>query len=276
MHILVTNDDGVTAPGLLALTQAMHATGAEVSVLAPDRNWSGGGHVKTIDRPLRVRDLTLADGSPAMASDGAPSDCVALALLGFLHKKVDLVVSGVNPMANFGHDVTYSGTVTAAMEAVIWGVPAVAFSLDTIETHLTRLDYSSAATIALQVVSTIQQHPIPAGILLNVNIPYLPQQQIKGIRITRQGMRVYRDALDQRTDPRGRAYFWIGGEAPTGIPEEGTDIGALSEGYVSITPLQLDLTAYPALHLLRNWQWQQPTKAEMIEATQWVSATGEI
>ncbi len=129
MHILVTNDDGVTALGLLALAQAMRSLpDVKVSVLAPDRNWSGSGHVKTLERPLRVRDVTLADGSTAFTSDGAPSDCVALALLGFFEEKIDLVVSGINPMHNLGHDVTYSGTVTAAMEAVIWDTPGIAFS----------------------------------------------------------------------------------------------------------------------------------------------------
>lgn len=254
MHILVTNDDGVLAPGLFALAQAMRQLG-DVSILAPDRNWSGGGHVKTIDRPLRVREALLPDGSVALASDGAPSDCVALALLGFFAQKIDLVVSGINPMPNLGHDVTYSGTVTAAMEAVIWGVPAIAFSLDTQENHLGSLDYSPAARQARRIVQTVLAHRLPAGILLNVNIPYLPEEQIKGIRITRQGMRVYRDRLDQRIDPRGRPYYWIGGDAPTGIPEAGTDIGALAEGYVSITPLQLDLTAYPALHRLAAFNW---------------------
>jgi 5'-nucleotidase len=254
MHILVTNDDGVTAPGLLALAQEMRSLG-QVSILAPERNWSGGGHVKTLDRPLRIKEVPLADGSLALASDGAPSDCVALALLGFLPDKVDLVVSGINPMANFGHDVTYSGTVTAAMEAVIWGVPAVAVSLDTHENHLGALDYAAAARVARSVVQTIQTNHLPAGILLNVNVPYLPEAEIKGVKMTRQGMRVYRDRLDQRVDPRGRPYFWIGGDAPTGLPEDGTDIGALAEGYVSVTPLQLDLTAYPALHVMSAWSW---------------------
>jgi len=126
MHILVTNDDGVLAPGILALARAMRPLG-QVTILGPDRNWSGGGHVKTIHRPLRVQEVTLADGSTAFASDGAPSDCVALALLGFIPDKIDLVVSGINPHANMGHDVTYSGTVTAAMEAVISSVPGIAF-----------------------------------------------------------------------------------------------------------------------------------------------------
>ena len=268
MHILVTNDDGVTAPGLLALVQAMRELG-NVSILAPDRNWSGSGHVKTLDRPLRIREVQLADGTPALASDGAPSDCVALALLGFFPQKIDLVVSGINAMANLGHDVTYSGTVTAAMEAVIWGVPGIAFSLDARQNHLTNLDYAPAAHYAQIVIRTILSHQLPAGILLNVNIPHLPLEQIHGLRATRQGLRVYRDRLDQRIDPRGQPYFWIGGDAPTGLAEAGTDFGALNDGFVSLTPLQLDLTAYPALHMLKNWRWQpeeggadsQPAKA---------------
>lgn len=255
MHILVTNDDGVSAPGLLALAQAMRRLG-EVSILAPDRNWSGGGHVKTIDRPLRIKEVVLADGSNALAADGAPSDCVALALLGFLPENVDLVVSGINPMPNLGHDVTYSGTVTAAMEAVIWGHPAVAFSLDSPENHLSALDYETAAVVARRVVETVLEYSLPAGILLNVNVPYRSLDEIQGFRMTRQGLRVYRDRLDQRTDPRGRPYYWIGGDAPTGIPEPGTDVGALHDGYVAITPLQLDLTAYPALHRMNAWDWK--------------------
>src|SRR5689334_5636267 len=140
MHILVTNDDGITAPGLLALAQEMRKLG-KVTVMAPDRNWSASGHVKTMERPLRVREVTLADGSAAFTSDGAPSDCVALALLGLIKEKVDLVVSGINPHANLGHDVTYSGTVTAAMEAVIAGVRGVAVSLDSPEGYKEALDY---------------------------------------------------------------------------------------------------------------------------------------
>jgi 5'-nucleotidase len=155
MHILVTNDDGVTAPGLLALANAMRSIpDVKVSVLAPDRNWSGSGHVKTIDRPLRVKEVTLADGSLAFASDGAPSDCVALALLGFFDEKIDLVVSGINPMPNLGHDVTYSGTVTAAMEALIWDTSSIAFSLGSVENHLGTIDYTAASEIARRVAVT--------------------------------------------------------------------------------------------------------------------------
>jgi 5'-nucleotidase len=256
MNILITNDDGVTAPGLLALAQAMRDIG-NVTVLAPDRNWSGGGHVKTIDRPLRIQTVPLADGTSAFTSDGAPSDCVALALLGFVPEKVDLVVSGINPAANLGHDVTYSGTVTAAMEAVIWGVPGIAFSLDTNGHDWDEIDYGPAGQVARSIVSEISRQRLPAGVLLNINVPGLPVDQIRGIRVTRQGMRVYRDRLDVRQDPRSRPYYWIGGEAPSGVPEKGTDIGALAKGYVSVTPLQLDLTAYPTLQVLKKWELEK-------------------
>ncbi|MBN1888906.1 MAG: 5'/3'-nucleotidase SurE [Thermoflexales bacterium] len=252
MHILVTNDDGVTAPGLLALAQAMRELG-QVSVLAPDHNWSASGHVKTLDRPLRIKEVMLADGTPALTSDGAPSDCVSLVLLGFLPEKVDMVVSGINPNANVGHDVTYSGTVTAAMEAVIGGVPGVAVSLDSPDNHLSAIDYAAAAGIARQIVQATIENSLPHDVLLNVNVPYLPHDQIKGFRITRQGTRVYRSRLDSRQDPRGKPYYWIGGDAPTSIPEKGTDAGALAEGYVSITPLQLDLTAYNIVTSLGTW-----------------------
>ena len=263
MHILVTNDDGVQAPGLLALVQNMRALG-EVTVLAPDHNWSASGHVKTMERPLRVREVELADGSLALCSDGAPSDCVALALLGVVQKKIDLVVSGINPNANIGHDVTYSGTVTAAMEAVIAGVPGVAVSLDS-KPGQGELDYGPAARVAARVVNricagnlsanTLTSGLLPAGVLLNINVPAIPEQQIKGVMLTRQGLRVYRDALDARIDPRGRPYYWIGGEFPTGVDEEGTDFGALTAGYVSITPLQLDLTAREVLESFKSVKW---------------------
>ena len=255
MHILVTNDDGVQAPGLLALAQEMRVLG-DVTVFAPDRNWSASGHVKTMDRPLRVKEMTLADGSPALSTDGAPSDSVALALLGVVKKKIDLVVSGINPHENIGHDVTYSGTVTAAMEAVIGGVPGMAVSLHAPDDFHGTLDYSTAAQKARQVAAKVLKEGIPEGVLLNVNVPYLKLDEIKGFMITRQGLRVYRDALDARTDPRGRPYYWIGGDFPTGIVEEGTDYGAIKAGYVSITPLQLDLTAWDAMEVMKKWEWK--------------------
>lgn len=263
-HILVTNDDGVLAPGLLALVQEMRELG-KVSVLAPDRNWSGGGHVKTLDRALRVREFRLADGTPAFASDGAPSDCVALATLGYFKEPIDLVVSGINVGANLGHDVTYSGTVTAAMEAAIAGVPGVAVSLETLEGHNGEIDYGPAARAARRVVQHVIENGLPAEILLNVNVPFLKADEMRGFRLTRLGLRVYHSRLDERIDPRGRPYYWIGGEAPTGVPERGTDIGALAEGYVSITPLHLDLTAYHVLTDLNTWSWDEDTAIPFFE-----------
>jgi 5'-nucleotidase len=255
MHILVTNDDGVQAPGLLALAQELRTLG-KVTVFAPDRNWSASGHVKTLDRPLRVREVLLADNTPAYSCDGAPSDCVALPLMGFVEEKIDVVVAGINPNANIGHDVTYSGTVTAAMEAVITGcIPGIAVSLDVPENHSGPLDYNSAAGVARKVTAKVMADNLPAGVLLNVNVPYLTGEQFKGIMVTRQGLRVYLDKLERRVDPRGRPYYWIGGEAPTGILEEGTDFGALKAGYVSITPLQLDLTAREAMEVMKKWEW---------------------
>lgn len=255
MHILITNDDGVTAPGLAALAQEMKPLG-KVTVLAPDHNWSASGHVKTLDRPLRVKELPAWDGVQVFASDGAPSDCVALAVLGILSEKIDLVVSGINPNANLGHDVTYSGTVTAAMEAAIWEIPGIAVSLNAPENHLGGLDYGPAARIGRQVAAQVIANGLAQATLLNVNVPYLPYEQIKGILFTRQGMRLYRDALVARNDPRGRPYYWIGGEAPTGIPDEGTDFGALARGFVSITPLQMDMTAYRVMDNLRTWKFE--------------------
>lgn len=250
MHILVTNDDGVLAPGLLALARAMKPFG-DVTVLAPDRNWSGGGHVKTLHRPLRVRETTLADGTPALMSDGAPSDCVALAMLGRV-PGIDLVVSGINTYGNLGHDVTYSGTVTAAMEAVIAGVPGFAFSLAAGDETAER-DYGPAAGYAGRIVGMAIERGLTPNLLLNVNVPGIPADQIRGVRVTRQGLRVYRDRLDERIDPRGQPYYWIGGEHPTGVPDEGTDFGALEEGYVSVTPLRLDLTDYAMMEQLAGW-----------------------
>jgi len=254
MHFLVTNDDGVFAPGLLVLAHQIRQLG-KVTIVAPDRNWSASGHVKTLKRPLRVKQVQLSDGTLAYASDGAPSDCVALPVLGLLDEPIDLVVSGINPNANLGHDATYSGTVTAAMEAAISGLPGVAVSLDAPEYHSGPLDYSSAARVARLVVEEAMPRQFPEYVLLNVNVPYLPFDQIKGFKVTRQGLRVYRDALIRREDPRGRPYYWIGGDAPTGVVEEGTDIGVLSAGYVSVTPLSLDLTAYDCLEHVRTWKF---------------------
>lgn len=260
MHILVTNDDGVQAPGLLALARAARTLSDKVTVLAPDHNWSASGHVKTLHRPLRVTETELADGTTAWTSDGAPSDCVALAQLGFIPEKIDLVLSGINPNANIGHDVTYSGTVTAAMEAAIWGIPGIAVSLDRPEDLSGPVDYSPAAEAARRIVLWLrEQDGLPEDMVLNVNVPYGPLAEMKGFRITRQGLRIYRDELVRRLDPRGKPYYWIGGEAPTGVEEPGTDYGALLAGYVSITPIQLDLTS----QTLQEWIAQRGLEANI-------------
>lgn len=262
MHILVTNDDGVTAPGLAQLAQAMRQFG-KVSVLAPDRDWSGCGHVKTLQRPLRVKEVPLTDGTMALACDGAPSDCVALALMGLIEEKIDFVISGVNTSANLGQDVTYSGTVTAVMEGIVWGIPGIAVSLDGGE-QPRPLNFDTAIDVAESVMrKALENGGLPKGIFLNVNVPYVTQEKLKGIQLTRQGLRVYRDRLDRRLDPRGRAYYWIGGDTPTGVPEGGTDVGALEAGYASVTPLQLDLTAY---QVLTNWGWDIAEHSPLTES----------
>jgi len=252
MHILITNDDGVQAPGLLALAQAFQGLG-RVTVLAPDRNWSASGHVKTMHRPLRVRETQLADGTPALATDGSPSDCVALAVLGLVKEPLDFVVSGINPRANVGNDLTYSGTVTAAMEAGISGLPGFACSVDPQDDRRSPIDYQPAANIFRSIITQAMAKPRPEALILNINVPLTPVEQIEGVAITRQGIRVYRDALVQRDDPRGEKYYWIGGETPTGFPDSGTDFWALANGYVSVTPLSLDLTASQLLPTLEAW-----------------------
>jgi len=253
MHILVTNDDGVTAPGLAALAAALRDLG-RVSVIAPDRNWSASGHVKTMHKPLRLEPARMVDGVEALATNGAPSDCVALAVLGVLGDEVDLVVAGINPLANLGHDVTYSGTVTAAMEAVIAGRPGVAVSTANAERH----GYAPAAAVARLVVAAVLEHGLPPHTLLNVNVPDRPADGIAGVRITRLGLRPYLDHLVRREDPSGRAYYWIGGELPSDAPEPGTDFGALADGCVSVTPLGLDLTNHAAAEGLGGWELAWP------------------
>ncbi len=275
-HILLTNDDGIGAPGLRALLRALRPL-AEVTVLAPDHNWSAAGHTKTMHKPLRVTPYTFeceppppspplrqggAEGEPrqggvtegvvAYTTTGAPSDCVALALLGILPKAPDMVVSGINQGANVGHDVTYSGTVAAAMEAVIFGLPAMAISLNDYQSH----EFGFAAGVGARVVRQVLARGLPPGVFLNVNVPCRPTEEIRGLEVTRLGRRVYRDILIEREDPRGQPYYWIGGEPPTGHEDEGTDIGALARGYVSVSPVHLDMTAHELLPALAQWEWE--------------------
>lgn len=248
MYVLITNDDGISAPALLSLKQALGQV-AETIIFAPDRNWSAAGHPKTMHKPLRADLVTLPDGSQGYSSNGAPSDCVALALLGLIERRPDLIVSGINQGLNVGYDVIYSGTVAAAVEGVINGVPAIALSLDSFET----VDYSGPASFAARLVQYVERHGLPADMFLNVNFPAIPWHEVKDVAITRLGRRVYRDELISRTDPRGRSYYWIGGKPPSGVPDRGTDIWAVANGFVSITPVHLDMTAYHFREDLRRW-----------------------
>jgi 5'-nucleotidase len=249
-YILVTNDDGVDAPGLLALKTALDKVG-EIVVFAPDRNWSVAGHTRIMHKPLRVGHVELLDGTTAYTTTGAPSDCVALAVLGILPHKPDLVVSGINGGANVGQDLTYSGTVSAAIEGVISGIPSMAVSLDA---HQNDGDFSYAAQFASRLASKVLEEGLPPGTLLNVNVPNVPAVEICGTQVTRLGKRVYREVLIERQDPQGRNYYWIGGEPPTGVVEEGTDIWALARNCVSITPLHLDMTEYRLLEEIQGWK----------------------
>jgi 5'-nucleotidase len=249
-NILLTNDDGYQAPALAALARALSAVG-KVIVFAPDHNWSAAGHTKTMHKPLRINRGTMADGTPLFVTTGTPSDCVGLALLGVVSEQPDLVISGINQGANLGHDVTYSGTVAAAMEGVVSGIPAIAASLE--EADGRRGDLSFAANLVADLARRVLGHGLPVNCLLNVNFPALPPDQVRGVRITRLGRRIYRDVLIERVDPKGRPYYWIGGDPPTGEPEPGTDVGALYEGYVSVTPLNLDLTDQAQMKTLTSW-----------------------
>jgi len=249
-NILITNDDGHQAPALAALARALAEVG-RVTVFAPDHNWSAAGHTKTMHKPLRITEGTMPDGAPLLTTTGTPSDCVGLALLGVVPERPDLVVSGINHGPNLGHDITYSGTLAAAMEATVFGLPAIAASQDLQEGR--EGDLAFAARVVAGLARQVLTHGLPANVLLNVNFPALPADQVRGIQLTRLGRRVYRDVLIQRLDPQGRPYYWIGGDPPDGEPEEGTDIGALAQGYVSVTPLNLDMTDRAQLVELADW-----------------------
>lgn len=261
--ILITNDDGVNAPGLLALKQALSRI-ADVVVLAPERNWSATGHAKTMHKPLRITDVTLADGSPAKCSSGSPTDCVALAAAGILGVMPDLVVSGINAGHNLGIDITYSGTVACAMEATIKGFPGIAVS--TVFPNQTTADMAAvrdlSAQVAAEVALQVLEHGLPAGTLLNVNVPGITAAEYKGMHITRMGSRSYDNAeVLEREDPYGRPYYWLGGSPPVDIPDDGTDVGAVKNGFVSVTPITLDMTDYGFLARLKEWPMRFETNS---------------
>lgn len=254
--ILVTNDDGVHSPGLLALKQALSAIG-DVRVLAPERNWSASSHAKTMHKPLRITDVKLADGSEAQASSGSPTDCVALAAAGALGVVPDLVVSGINSGHNLGIDITYSGTVACAMEAVIKGIPGIAVSTVThgeVAADM-GLVIEGTAQLAREWALQVLAHGLPKQTLLNINVPGRIHADLRGVHITRMGSRQYPSGeLLRRHDPYGRPYYWLGGSAPVDLMDDGTDVGAVANGFVSVTPITLDMTNHGFIGELAAWQ----------------------
>ena len=251
MRILVTNDDGVQSDGLFALYQALSEVG-DVTVVAPERQQSATGHAITLHKPLRLSEVSLRDGAKAFAASGTPSDCTALGLLEAMNGDVDLVVSGINHGPNLGWDVHYSGTVSAAIEAAMMGFPSVAVSVASWDKNI---HWQPAAIFAAQVAKRLHHQPLPPHTVLNINAPNLPQSEIAGVTVTTQGRRQYVDRLEKRLDPAGRPYYWLGGslaEEAAGA-EAGSDVRAVADGKISLTPIHLDLTAYSLLPTLKEW-----------------------
>jgi 5'-nucleotidase len=244
-HIFLTNDDGVQAPGLLALVQAFKQLGT-VQVVAPALNQSAIGHKKTLFQDIPMDRTVLADSTPAYAVGGSPADCIAISALGATPWPPSIVVSGINKGPNMAQDVTYSGTVTAAFESVIHAIPAIAVSLDDHQAESVE-DYRLAAEIAVEVARCVLEKGLPPLTILNLNVP--AGSAVKGLRLTRQGIRIYRDELS-----RDGSVYQIVGEMPTGVYDaEGTDLWAVHDGYASLTPLHLDLTAHHFVADLAAW-----------------------
>jgi 5'-nucleotidase len=256
-YILVTNDDGYQSPALQAMAEALRGVG-EVTIFAPDHNWSAAGHTKTMHKPLRIAQTQTASGLPMYITTGTPSDCVGLALLGVVPHRPDLVVSGINLGANLGEDITYSGTVAGAMEAAVTRLPAIAASQDLRGEAEGTEDFAFAAAVVTEIARSVLQHGLAQGTFLNVNFPPIPGSQVQGIQVTRLGRRVYRDVLIERLDPKGKPYYWIGGDPPAGEPGAGTDVGALLQGYVSVTPLNMDMTDRGQLAAIARWDLELP------------------
>ncbi len=243
--ILLSNDDGVYAQGLLTLKEALSPI-AEVYVVAPDREKSAVSHAVTLHRPLRVEQIS----EKVFAVDGTPTDCVILGVNKLLKERPSIVVSGINQGGNMGDDVTYSGTVSAAMEGTILGIPSIAVSLLVGRYR----NYENAARFIVKLVKWIQTTPLPPDTFLNVNVPDAERyEDIKGVAWTRQGKRVYSDSIEELVDPRGRRYYWIGGIPLKDVEnDDDTDIGAVGKGFISITPIHLDLTDHKALDSFRK------------------------
>lgn len=246
MHILVSNDDGILAPGIVLLADACRSVG-HVTVVAPDREQSGTSHSLTLHRPLRA--ALRPDG--AYQVDGTPTDCVLLAVNALLPARPSFVFSGVNHGPNMGEDVLYSGTVAVAMEAVTLGIPGIAVSFAGHDPEVMATYGPLLKRLVRQIVAVPD---FPADTLLNVNLPAVPADQVRGMMVTRLGSRYFSESLTRMKDPWGREMFWVGGGTITWTGGEDSDHGAVAEGYVSLTPLHMDLTHYPLLETVRAWQ----------------------
>lgn len=239
MSVLITNDDGITAPGMHALARAL-ATVGPVAVVAPEHERSATGHAITLHKPLRaVRAAIPGLEISAWATNGTPADCVVLGVLDLLPQRPEVVVSGINVGPNIGGDLAYSGTVSGAMEGAIMGIPSIAVSVASFDVG----SFEVASTAAARLVEVVRRWGLPRDTLLNVNVPNLTLGDVKGLAVTRQGTRRYLNRLDKRKDPRGRIYYWMGGEEDPMPDEEGTDAWALRRGMISVTPIQMNMTA---------------------------------
>lgn len=250
--ILVVNDDGITAPGIVALAQEMIAFG-EVWVVAPDSPQSGMGHAVTIGNILRMDEVPFpVEGVRAHSTTGTPVDCVKLAIHRLLHRKPDLLVSGINHGSNSSINVIYSGTMSAAVEGAVEGIPSIGFSL---LDHARGADFSAAQEAVRRVIPPVLEHGLPTGTCLNVNIPKLPWSEIQGIKVCRQAAGYWEEAFEERQSPGGSTYYWMSGKFNNPDAGEDTDEWALKHGHVSVVPTQFDLTAHHAIARLNQWDW---------------------
>ncbi|GAB4253581.1 MAG: hypothetical protein Kow00129_14670 [Thermoleophilia bacterium] len=257
LHILITNDDGIRAAGLLALRRALLPLG-EVSVIAPDRNRSGTARSITMRKPLTVEEVELPGGGRGYATDGTPVDCVRMGALGLLERPPDLIVSGINLGGNLGDDITYSGTVAAAFEGIMLDTPAIAVSADD---YHEGYDLTVPARVAAHLVRQLLEHGFPPGVLLNVNCPDVSWEDLRGVRVTTLGRRIYGDKVQLDGEAGGRRRYFIYGDDISYHEEEGTDFDAVAQGYVSVTPLHFELTSHRTIAALAGWTLD-PREAE--------------
>ncbi|MBI3998630.1 MAG: 5'/3'-nucleotidase SurE [Armatimonadetes bacterium] len=249
MRVLLTNDDGINSPGLRALAETF-AAHHETAVVAPEHERSATGHAITLHKPLRaIRYPAYPPGIVAWSTNGTPADCVVLGVGELLGYRPDVIVSGVNVGPNLGLDLTYSGTVSGAMEGAILGIPSLAVSV----TSFVDVRFDVAARFAESLARLMVAHRLPDDVLINVNVPNLPAERLKGIAFTRQSNRRYLSRLEKRTDPRGRSYYWLTGEREPTNDQEGTDGWAVANGYISVTPIHLNMTDDRLLEVLRTW-----------------------